>query len=124
MFILCFPLFSAPPRLQLILYSDEEVRAALEPLRAIPAFTNLLLTDPPAAPKRKRDKPAGDPTSQSQPEVPAEKAVGGDAPSPVEDKPVGASDPATVTVPIETGGQEQVQPMAETGIGAKPKAPS
>ena len=124
MFILCFPLFSAPPRLQLILYSDEEVRAALEPLRAIPAFTNLLLTDPPAAPKRKRDKPAGDPTSQSQPDVPVEKAVGGDAPSPVEDKPVGASDPATVAVPIETGGPEQVQPVAETSIGAKPKAPS
>ena len=124
MFILCFPLFSAPPRLQLILYSDEEVRAALEPLRAIPAFTNLLLTDPPAAPKQKRDKPAGEPTSQSQPDVPTEKAVGGDAPSPVEDKPVGASDPATVAVPIETGGQEQVQPVTETGIGAKPKAPS
>ena len=50
-FTLCFPLFSAPPRLQLILYSDEEVWAALEPLRAIPAFTQLLLTDPPAAPK-------------------------------------------------------------------------
>ena len=125
--ILCFPLFSAPPRLQLILYSDEEVRAALEPLRAIPAFSQLLLTDPPAAPKRKRDKPAGDPTSQSQPDVPAEKVIGGDVPSPVEDKPIGASDPATPMVPIETGkdqDQEQAQPVADTGIGAKPKAPS
>ena len=27
-------------------------------------------------------------------------------------------------MPIETGGQEQAQPVAETGIGAKPKAPS
>ena len=101
-FILCFPLFSAPLRLQLILYSDEEVQAALEPLRAIPAFTQLLLTDPPAAPKRKGDKPAG------------------------EDKPVGASGDKP-TVPIETGkdqDQEQVQPVADTGIGVKPKAPS
>ena len=127
MFILCFPLVSAPPRLQLILYSDEEVRAALEPLRAIPVFTQLLLTDPPAAPKRKCDKPAGDPTSQSQPNVPAEKVIGGDAPPPVEDKPVGASDPATPAVPIETGrdqDQKQAHPVADTGIGAKPKAPS
>ena len=113
-----------PARLQLILYSNEEVRAALEPLRAIPAFTNLLWLILQLHPSEKRDKPAGDLTSQSQPDVPAEKAVGGDAPSPVEDKPIGASDPATVTVPIETGGQEQVQPVAETGIGAKPKAPS
>ena len=113
-----------PLRLQLILYSDEEVRAALKPLRAIPAFTNLLLTDPPAAPKRKRDKPAGDLTPQPQPDVPTKKVVGGDAPLPVEDKPIGASDPATPVVPMEIGGQEQVQPVAETGIGAKPKAPS
>ena len=46
-----FPLFPVPPRLQLVLYSDEEVWAALQPLWAIPAFTDLLLTDPPAAPK-------------------------------------------------------------------------
>ena len=126
-FILCFPLLSAPLRLQLILYSDEEVRAALEPLWAIPAFTQLLLTDPPAAPKRQHDKPAGDPTSQSQPYVPTEKVTGGHAPSPVEDKPVGASDPATPMVPIETGrhqDQKQAHPVADTGIGAKPKAPS
>ena len=116
-----------PPWLQLILYSDEEVRAAFEPLRAIPAFTQLLLTDPPAAPKQKCDEPAGDPTSQSQPDVPTEKVTGVDAPSPVKDKPVGASDSATPTVPIETGkdhDQEQAQPVAVTGIGAKPKAPS
>ena len=50
--------------------------------------------------------------------------VGGDASLPVEDKPVGASDPATPAVPIETGGQEQMQPVAEIGTGAKPKAPS
>ena len=60
-----FPLFPAPPRLQLVLYSNEEVRAALQPLWAIPAFTDLLLTDPPAAPKQKRDKPAGDPVAAS-----------------------------------------------------------
>ena len=113
-----------PLWLQLILYSNEEVWAALEPLRAIPAFTDLLLTDPPAAPKRKCDKPAGDLTPQPQPDVPAKKVVGGDEPLPVEDKPVGASDPATPVVLMEIGGQEQAQPVAETGTGAKPKAPS
>ena len=90
-FILCFPLFSAPPRLQLILYSAEEVRAALEPLRAIPAFTQLLLTDPPATPKRKGDKPAG------------------------KDKPIGASDPATPAVPIETGKDQDQETGAASG---------
>ena len=50
--------------------------------------------------------------------------VGGDKPLPAEDKPVGASDPATPVVPMEIGGQEQAQPVAETGTGAKPKAPS
>ena len=75
MFILCFPLFPVPLRLQLILYSDEEVRAALEPLRAIPAFTDLLLTDPLAAPKRKHGEPAGDPKPQPQPNVPAQMVV-------------------------------------------------
>ena len=80
MFILCFPLFSAPPRLQLILYSNKEVRAALEPLRAIPAFTQLLLTDPPATPKRKGDKPAW------------------------EDKPAGASgDKPAMSIGTDTG---------------------
>ena len=110
-----------PPRLQLILYSDEEVWATLEPLRAIPTFTNLLLTDPPAAPKRKCDKPAGDPKLQPQPDVPAKKVVGGDEPLPAEDKPVGTSDPATPVVPMEIGGQEQVQPVAETGTRCKTK---
>ena len=125
-FILSFLLFLAPPRLQLILYSDEEVRAALEPLRAIPAFTQLLLTDPPAAPKQKRDKPAGDPILQSQPDVPSEMVSGGAAPSSVEDKPVRAIDPATSTTPIEISkghDPEQAHPSAVTGIGAKPKAP-
>ena len=100
------------------------MRAALKPLRAIPAFTDLLLTDPPAAPKRKHDKPAGDPTPQPQPDFPAKKVEGGDEPLPAEDKPIGASDPATPVVLMEIGGQEQVQPVAETGIGVKPKAPS
>ena len=124
MFILCFPLFPAPPWLQLILYSDEEVRAALQPLLAIPAFTDILLTDPPAAPKQKHDKPAGDPTWQPQCSAPAKKVVGGDKPLPVEDKPGRASDPATPVVPMEIGSQEQVQPVAETRTGAKPKASS
>ena len=115
-----FPLFPAPPRLHIVLYSDEEVRAALQPLRAIPAFTNLLLTDPPAAPKRKRDEPAGDPLSQPQPDIPTKKVVGGKEPLPAEDKPGGARDPA----PMELGGQEQAEPVAETSAGAKPKAPS
>ena len=126
-FILCFHLFSAPPWLQLILYSDEEVWAALEPLPTIPAFTLLLLIDPPATAKQKCDKPAGDPMSQSQPNVPAEKVTGGDAPSSVEDKPVRASDPATSMTPIETvkgHDLEQAHPAAVTGIGAQPKAPS
>ena len=50
--------------------------------------------------------------------------VGGNEPVPAEDKPVGTSDPATPAVLREIGGQEQVQPVAETGTGAKPKAPS
>ena len=50
--------------------------------------------------------------------------VGGDEPVPAEDKPAGTSDPVTPVVPMEIGGQEQVQPVAETGTGAKPKAPS
>ena len=119
-----FPLFPAPPRLQLVLYSDKEVRAALQPLRAIPAFTDLLLTDPPAAPKQKRDEPAGDPLSQPQPDVPTKKVVGGKEPLPAVDKPGGASDPATPMVLMELGGQDQAEPVAETSVGAKPKAPS
>ena len=96
------------------------MRAALEPLRAIPAFTDLLLTDPPAAPKQ----PAGDPKQQPQSSVPVKMVVVGDEPVLVEDKPIGTSDPATPVVPMEIGGQEQVQPVAETGTSAKPKAPS
>ena len=110
--------------MQLILYSDEEVRAALEPMRTIPAFTNLLLTDPPATPKRKHDKPAGDPKSQPQPNVPVKMVVGCDEPLPAEDKPIGTSDPTTPAVLMEIGGQEQAQPVAEIGTSAKPKAPS
>ena len=94
-----------PTRVQLILYSNEEVRVALEPLQAIPAFTDLLLTDPPAAPKRKCGKPAGDPKLQSQANVPVKMVVGGDEPVPAEDKPAGTSDPVTPAVPMEIGGQ-------------------
>ena len=43
---------------------------------------------------------------------------------PTEDKPVGTSDPATPAVLMEIGSQEQAQPVAETGTGAKQKAPS
>ena len=110
--------------MQLILYSDEEVRAALEPLWAIPTFTDLLLTDPPATPKQKHGEPAGDPKPQPQSNVPVKMVVGGDEPVPAEDKPVWTSDPATPAVPMEIGSQEQVQPVAETGTGGKPKAPS
>ena len=110
--------------MQLILYSDKEVRAALEPLRAIPAFTDLLLTDPPAAPKRKHGEPAGDPKPQPQPNVPAQMVVGGDEPVPAEDKPIGTSDPTTPAMLMEIGSLERVQPVAETSTGAKPKAPS
>ena len=123
-FLMYFPLFPAPPRLQLVLYSDEEVWAALQPLWAIPAFTDLLLTDPPAAPKRRRDKPAVDPLSQPQPDVPTKKVVGGKEPLSAVDKPGGASDPAAPMVLMELGGQRQVEPVAETSAGAKPKAPS
>ena len=119
-----FPLFPAPPRLQLVLYSDAEVRAALQPLRAIPAFTELLLTDPLAAPKQKRDDPAGDLLSQPQPDVPTKKVLGGEEPLQAEDKSVGASDPATPVVLMEIGGQEQAPSAAEPGTGAKPKVPS
>ena len=50
--------------------------------------------------------------------------VGGDAPLPVEDKPIGTSDPSTPVVPMEIGSQEEAQPAAEIGTGVKPKAPS
>ena len=50
--------------------------------------------------------------------------VGGDEPVPAEGKPARTSDPATPAVLMEIGGQEQAQPVAETGTGAKPKAPS
>ena len=50
--------------------------------------------------------------------------VVGDEPVSAEDKPIGTSDTATPVVPMEIGGQEQAQPVAETGTGAKPKAPS
>ena len=50
--------------------------------------------------------------------------VGGEEPLLAEDKPVGASDPATPVVPMEIGGQEQAQSAAEPGTGAKPKVPS
>ena len=100
------------------------MRATLEPLWAIPAFTDLLLTDPPATPKQKCGEPAGDSKPQPQPNVPAPMVVGGDEPVPAEDKPVGTSDPATPAVPMEIGGQEQAQPVAETGTDVKPKAPS
>ena len=46
-----FYLISALLRLQLILHTDEEVWAALEPLRAIPAYTEVLTIDPPEPPK-------------------------------------------------------------------------
>ena len=62
--------------------------------------------------------------SQSQPDAPAEKVTGGDAPSSMEEKPVGASDPATPAVPIETGKDHDKEQSHDTGIGAKPKAPS
>ena len=110
--------------MQLILYSDKEVQAALEPLQAIPAFTDLLLTDPPATPKRKCGEPAGDPKLQPQPNVPSQMVVGGDEPVPAEDKPIGTSAPTTPVVPMEIGSSEPVQPVAETGTDAKPKAPS
>ena len=109
--------------MQLTLYSDEEVWAALNPLWAIPAFTDLLLTDPPAAPKGKRDEPAGDPKSQPQSAVPGEMELGGDKPLPVGGKPIGVSDSATPAVPMETGDPEQVQPAAVIGTGARPKVP-
>ena len=110
--------------MQLILYSDKEVWAALEPLWAIPTFTDFLLTDPWATPKQKHDEPAGDPKLQPQPNVPVKRVVGGDALLPVEGKPVGNSDPSTLAVPMEIGSQEEAQPAAEIGTGAKPKAPS
>ena len=34
-----------------MLYTDEEVQAALELLRAIPAYTEVLTIDPPEPPK-------------------------------------------------------------------------
>ena len=56
-----FYVISVLPRLQLILCTDEEVRAALEPLRAILAYTEVLTIDPPEPPKRKPDEPGEEP---------------------------------------------------------------
>ena len=61
---------------------------------------------------------------QPQSSVPVKMVVVGDEPVSAGNKPVGTSDPATPAVPMEIGGQEQAQPVAETGTGVKPKAPS
>ena len=71
-----------------------------------------------------RDEQGGDLKLQPQPDVPIKMVVGGDEPLPAEDKPVGASDPATPAVPMEIGSQKQAQSVAEISAGVKPKAPS
>ena len=116
--ICCFPLFPAPPRVALTLYSDEEVRAALEPLRTIPAFTELLLTDPPAAPKQKRTEASEDP--QPQPDQPARKETGVSELSAAETKPTGSGILPTPVAPVEKGGQEADKGSASSS-GTKPK---
>ena len=78
-----------------MLYTDEEVRAALEPLQAIPAYTEVLTTDPAEPPKRKPDKPGGEPT-----------------PKPVSD----------VTTESEEG--KDMKPEPTNTSGAKPKIPA
>ena len=109
----------APPRVSLTLYSAEEVWAALEPLRAIPAFTELLLTDPPAAPKRQCMEPTGEPQPQPQPEKEKDAALS----SSQAEVPSKSSDPPIPGVPMEEGSPEQSKGSAETG-GAKPKTSS
>ena len=89
--------------------------AALEPLRAIPAFTELLLTDLPAAPKRKLTEASTDP--QPQPDQPAKKDTGGSDSSAAETKPTGSGIPP---VPLEKGVQE-VEKDTASSSGAKPK---
>ena len=116
--IYCFPLFPAPPRVALTLNSDEEVRAALEPLRTIPAFTELLLTDPPAAPKQKRTEASEDP--QPQPEQPVGKATGGSELPAAETKPTGSDILPAPATPLEEVVQEADKGSA-SGSGAKPK---
>ena len=59
-----FDLIQALPQLQLVLYTDEEVWAALEPLCTIPAYTEVLNIEPPEPPKRKRDTSVQDPMSK------------------------------------------------------------
>ena len=119
-----FDLFSAPPRLELILYTNDKVRAALEPIRNIPAFTELLMVDPPAPPKRKCQEKEEGSKSQSQPEPKAE-------PEP-EQEPGGA-----MVLPRPEKQSEEKMEVAEgdQGVadsksgttdssGAKPKVPS
>ena len=52
-----FYLISVLLRLQLVLYTEEEVQSALELLQAIPAYTEVLTIDPPDPLKRKPDEP-------------------------------------------------------------------
>ena len=62
-----------------MLYTDEEVRAALEPLRAIPAYMEVLTIDPPEPPKRKPDKPGEEPTPKPVSDMTTESKEGQDA---------------------------------------------
>ena len=73
-----------------MLYTDEEVWAALELLRAIPAYTEVLTIDPPEPPKRKPDKPGEElipkpvsdvTTSGAKPKIPAKKPKGSPKPA-------------------------------------------
>ena len=94
------------------------MRAALDPLRTIPAFTELLLTDPPAAPKWKRTEASEDP--QSQPGQPTTKETGGSDVSVAEAKPTRSGALPTPVEPLEKGGPEAVKEPASDS-GAKPK---
>ena len=62
----------------MVLYTNEEVRAALEPLRAIPAYTEILTIDPPEPPKRKPDKPGEEPLPKPVSVVKPESEEGND----------------------------------------------
>lgn len=93
----------------------------MEPLRTIPAFTELLLTDPPAAPKRKRAEPTGEPQPQPQPQP--EKGKAATPSSSQAEVPSKAGDPPIPDVLMEVGSSEQAKGSAETG-GAKPKVSS
>ena len=104
------------------MYTDDEVQAALEPLRNIPAFTELLTVDPPAPLKRKHQEKEEGSKSQPQPELKAEpdQELGGAVVLP---RPEEQSEEKKEIAEGDQGAADSKSGMADSS-SAKPKVPS